>query len=704
VIIRYTFIRYEDPDGTPSVGSGYFVNGRAVLTADHVASGAMHRVVFAGQELPIERTLRSGTGEVELAVLILKDNIAPFEQVRYAELYRGGGATITDVWAVGYPRMNKDDRGRASLEVKGDIVPALGTHPAVIGGPDGEWLTLVGTAAFLEPQIPEDLTDTEERKPWGGMSGAVAIKDGMVVGVIRSPIAAMGPHALAVTPITALRWLPEGTRQQFCEALGLKDIDALPVLGGDDVPVQALVPATSVASAEPVAGPSQPTFSSEVQDRYRLALVEADLPVPDLWNEVELSKLRHAHQAARQARDETADLLESLCLAVRALPVLERVGGRTIAVKKARHVYRRHVGRWPDSGTLEGMLILAASASIAERHRAESDSPNALARFMLGVAGQRAASAFAEDPSGLGTATIASPELRYLVDWLTGPVVRQQEEDVVEYLRTKVGGQSWALIELAAEDSSQRTRPSGVIVDIIPERGPVVTHRVPVTARPDAPQPEEGVCDALREAVSMLPENGVIIDLCLPRRWLDAGVEHWDVVQVGDRYESMSRHFHPRLRWAMHRHDHYLRSRLEKMIKAVDWSAAPEQIPSSVIGDPVSLKAWLADRDKAGIRHPPYITAVSPAREGDDPMGTLLWEGYGLAVWFSAAAKEDVCERAASVAADMKAPERRHDLPEILAVELGEHRPAIIWSDPEGRAGFPLPDSRGGGTLRGGGT
>ena len=54
----------------------------------------------------------------------------------------------------------------------------------------------------------------QDGSPWGGMSGAVVIKDGMVVGVIRSPRSPKGPQALAVTPLTALKGLPEGRRQR----------------------------------------------------------------------------------------------------------------------------------------------------------------------------------------------------------------------------------------------------------------------------------------------------------------------------------------------------------------------------------------------------------------------------------------------------------------------------------------------------------
>jgi hypothetical protein len=675
-----------------------------------VATGGRHRIVFDGQEIPVGEVLRSGTDAVDLAVLILKDDVARFEQVRFAQLYRGGGVTITGVWAVGFPRLSKDGKGRASLQVDGYIVPADGVHPMASGGLDGEWLTLVGTIAVSGPQISDDLTDPQDSSSWGGMSGAGVIKDGMVIGVIRSPSSRNGPQALAVTPLTALKGLPDKRRHQFCEVLGLDDIDTLPALGGSEMPSPPADLAVSVTPPKPLAGVPQLAFSADVRDRYSAALSEAGLTVPDPWDIVQLTKLRQAHHAACQARDATADLLEALCLALQSLPLLDQVGGRTISVKKLRHLYRRYVGRWANAATLESMLIEAASASIAERHNAEADPgnqaepANALARFMLGVAGYWEASTLALDAPGLGAAATGAASLRRLIDWLTGPVVRQHEEDVADYLRTQVGGRSWALIELDAEESSLRTRPTGIIIDLISEGGSVVTHRVPVTAGPEATDPEEGVLKALREAVGMLPEDRVVIDLCVPRHWLDAGLEHWDVVQVANRYESMTQNYSPRLRWAMHRHDRKLRARLEKRLSAVDWSAAPDQIPSWVTGDAGSLQDWLDDRDQEGIRNRPYITGISPVGEGHDPLGILLWEGYGLAVWFSATAKEDVCARAASISAGMKALERRHDLPETLAARLKRHRPVIIWSDPEGRAGFPLPDSRGGGTLRGGGT
>jgi hypothetical protein len=486
-------------------------------------------------------------------------------------------------------------------------------------------------------------------------------------------------------------------------------------------------------------------FSADVRDRYGPALAAAGLPAPGQWDEAAMDELRHACQAAFRLPDEarqaaTTDLIEALAMAVRALPLVIQMGGREISIGKLRHLYRRHVGRWPGAVSREEMLILAASASIAERRRAASDPSyepeplTALARFMLGIAGQWKADGTAMD----------DPDLRGLTDWLTGPLM-QQEEDVAQYLADRVGSRAWALVELSGRESGERTRPDAIVIDLIPERGKPETRRIPCAASEAAAGPaggaahaestpgtpdsaasgDEAVLRALREAVSMLPETDVIVDLCLPRHWLDAGVEHWDVVEAGGVYESMSRHFNPRLRWAMHRHDPKLGKRLRDRFQAVDWSAAPEAIPATVTSDPASLRAWLDDRDQAGTRHPPYFCGTSPRGTGHDPLGALLREGYGFAVWFTtrppaattaadeagaaraaaraADAADHACAQAASLAVDItEAHARRNDLPQFLAARLRAHRPAIIWSDPEGREDFPLPSPRGGGTRRGG--
>jgi hypothetical protein len=640
--------------------------------------------------LIVDGSVRSGTANVDLAVLILRDSVSALVPMPCALVDRGWGGKLTGCWAVGYPRRSRDDAGRASRQVYGFIRPADGIHAG--GRADGEWLTLVGEEASWGDALPDETAPSDgaghiRGNLWAGMSGAAVVKDDMVIGVVCRHYQAKGPESLTVTPLTALKLLPDDKQEQFREVLGLGYLDDLPMLARSGAwakqETQAM-PGRLARHTDPVA------FSADIRDRYQGVIEAAGLPVPDLWDEASLGDLRRMHVG----HDATADSLEALCLGIQALPVLGAIGGRYIGIRKLQYLYRRHVGRWPDTTSREDMLVRAAAASIAERRRATEPgySPErltALARFMLGVTGLWKA------PSAV---SLNDPSLHGLAEWLTGPLT-QQREDAEQYLADVNSGRIWALIELEAEESVERSRPTAIIIDLIPERGQPETRRILCDASPDATV-EEIAKSALRESIAGLPDGDVLIDLCLPRRWLDAAVERWDVVQVGGRYESMSRHYSPRLRWAMHRHDHKLRSRLVKRLRGVDWAAEPEALPPTVTSDPERFQGWLDDRDEDGTRVPPFVSGVEPTSGNHDPLGTLLWEGYGFAVWFGPDAAAATCVNATWLAEGVAAPERRDELPTVLAAKLRAHRPIIVWNDPEGRADFQLPNPRGG-TRRG---
>jgi Trypsin len=688
VDIRYVLIRYEVEDAT-YVGSGFLVSDRAVLTADHVATGTGHRVVYEGREFPVDESVRSGTKDVDLAVLSLRDSVSALDPMPFALVDRGRGGKLTECWAVGYPKRSKDSKGRVSRQVNGFIRPADGVHAS--GRADGAWLTLVGEEASWSDALPGEISsgdsgDIGTGNPWGGMSGAAVIKNNMIIGVVCRHYQDKGSETLTITPLTALKLLPGDRQERFREALGLGHLDDLPTVTEDGAqlkPEHLVAPAPGAHHTEPVA------FSPDIRDRYQEMIEAAGLPVPDRWDEAALLHLCHTHRG----HDATAVALEALCLGIQALPLFTEIGGTDIAMKTLRHLYHWHVGRWPDARTSHGMLVEAASATIREWRAFDSGySPErltVLARFMLAVAGRRKAAALV---------SLDDPGLRPLVDWLRGPLT-QQSEDVEDYLAKVCDGRTWALIELVAEESAERTQPTGVVVDLISERGERQTSRIPcVTAQ--GVTAEESVKDALRQAIAGLPDDGVLVDLCLPRHWLDAGVERWEVVEVGGRYENIGKHYDFRLRWAMHRHEVKLRNRQVKRFRAVDWAAQPEAIPQSVTSDPEQLRDWLGRRDVKGVRLPPYLSAVQPASGEHDPLRTLLWEGYGLAVWFGPDAEAGACASAVCLAEGVAAAERLEELPAMLAAELRDDRPVIIWNDPEGRADFKLPDPRGG-TRRG---
>jgi len=83
---RVALIRYRAPDGTECVGSGLLVNDQLVLTADHVADGSAHKVEIRGQSYDVSSILRSGSSEVDLAILRLEAQIPDVTPLRCARI------------------------------------------------------------------------------------------------------------------------------------------------------------------------------------------------------------------------------------------------------------------------------------------------------------------------------------------------------------------------------------------------------------------------------------------------------------------------------------------------------------------------------------------------------------------------------------------------------------------------------------------
>ena len=686
---RYALIRYRS-GGIWRVGSGLIVRDGVVLTGDHVARGTGHVVEFAEGKARVKSIIRSGTDEVDLAVLRLAEPVSGVDRLRCARVDRTRPSKVDGCVAVGFPLWRKDAKKRVSVQVEGYVRTADDLR-TLAGGLDGQLLTLIGDRVPDQPDLPDGpVDDYGHDQPWGGMSGSVVLARGLVLGVIRSHSVRKGAHTLTVTPLTAINLLPAAKYQEFSAALGFADISEFTLLEGDSTMVApAAIPAPAAQGA---------TFSSRVSERYAPDIIAAGLEVPDSWSLPALEALYFKSAGRAAAPDVTTallrarDVLEALNQAVRALPVLAAFGGSIISARKLEHLYLRHVGCRPDAVTLEDMLISAALAGIADRRRpraqgTQQEALSPLAKFLLGIVGHWTAPGVSLDLA----------ELRDLADYLVG-TLGHQREDADRYLAKGVRRQSWALIELDCTKTGESV--SGIVVDVVSERGDVESQRFPCAA-----SSREGVELALRDAVNWLPEGDVYVDLCLPERWLGAGLEYWDTVEVAGWYEPMSRHFKPRLRWTMHRHHPKVRDRLAARFCHVDWLADPEDIPADVAGDPVGFAAWLEARDRPGTKYPPCFTGAgaTSATGGGDPLGGLLKEGYGFITWFCAGTPDTARHEVVRVAAGVAEETRKEELPDLLAEALRTYRPAIIWSNPDGRADFELPPSRPVGTLRKGG-
>lgn len=702
---RVALVEYTAANGRKAAGTGYIVTSNAVLTADHVASGGGHKLTCNGMDLPVQEIVRSGSPDVDLAVFILQEEVPGLVPLSCARLDRSNPDHVDGCVTVGYPDWQKDNLGRKTAQVVGSIWTLHGVRPTA--KPDGESLMLRGD--WVPPgalEFPDEDSWLQPENSWRGMSGAAVLARGQVIGVVRSWFRRDGTRWLTVTPITALNLLPPEKYQEFGALLRLTG-EGPALLPGHGVDAWRPDSGRAGRGAVPVPGPN-PAFPDHVREQFSGGLRAGGLAVPEVWDYPALDQLRRECERLALAVElvpdtlrQADDIVQSLCGAALALPVLNSVKPKYAGLDKLRHLYERHVGGWPpeDVRTVEGMLVYAASAGISEA-RSGPAKPGALhlplgplARFMLGVAGLFRAP---------DTATLDDPELAGLVDWLTG-TLGLQREDAATYLATRVRMRSWALIELAPETGG-REWPHRIVVDVVHENGDWVS------ANFDCDPPSEATFVAeLRRAVDSLPAGDVFVDLCLPRPWLDAGVvEHLPVVDFGEWLEpeslSESEKYELRLRWALPRNLPRLMDRMMDRFAGTDWQADPAGIPADVIADKKRLQDWLKELEYAkqdGQPYPPFFTGIASGVQGHDPLGELLKQGYGFAVWFGADADPAVVLRAEAAranlrdsmaaVADQPAHARRDHIPRLLSRKLRRLQPTIIWNDPTGREGFPIP-------------
>jgi hypothetical protein len=710
VTIRYVLIRYRDSANAARVGSGYIVRGSTVLTANHVADGTGHQVECDGGVLGIDpaKTVLSGTNEVDLGVLQLTGKPLQLGQTSFARVGRDA-MIISDCMAVGFPRWTADEESRQyrTKQIEGFIRTADRVSMNHDGGVDGQLLrlTISWQPGDQQVPVPDGQLDAQPTSPWGGMSGAVVTAPGQsVIGVIHSHNYARDRDVLTVTPLLALARLPEPKQREFYQALGILNLNVLPMVNGRH-PASLLDDAVVDEPGRRPA-PRARVFSGEVQDRWQERLASLSLQVPSHWDYASLERLyRDCEERVRQQGTDpdlrrARDTAKALWLAAAAYPLASRFVGDDIGITKLQYLYDRHVQRPPDCATLDGMLIDAAGVGIRERYEAVNgpgqpgdEAVTALARFMLGIAshwkaGQKPGVAVDLDLTGLKT-------------WIKEHL-DVNGSDVEKYL-TAIRRRFWALIEFETLDlgtkiwgSADREMPTAIIIETVSDAGKVKKKRFPCQ-----PASEADVGELLRDYFKWLPDGDFVVDLVMPRDWLDAHVEYWDLLDVAGSPESLSKAHAPHLRWVKHRRNGELASRLERRFARIGWMGDPENIPPDVTSDQALLEAWLDDRNHRGVPDPPYFIGSSHGARDCDPLGLLLREGYGFLVWFTADAAFPIPEAAVCVAGVSPSAWRRKDnLYHTLAANVWQHKPIIIWSEPGRREDFDMPPTKSRGPRR----
>jgi hypothetical protein len=254
----------KDPDW--SVGSGYLIGGRLVLTAAHnVGAGECLVRMVNGREHPAVVRRRGEEIRLDLAVLELTGKDAPDfgEGVRYAVVSQEHAELLKGCTGLGFPRFKEDTTrprprprsGKALRNIEqldGEIPTAAGALASL--------LTFRVTARPREHPLP---SGGEEfgGSPWQGVSGTVvfARDEGFgerVVGVVTEHHLAEGGSALTLVPIGAIGVpgvLPAGERRAWWDLLGVPDpaaLPELPALSSRRRPQRPAPPRGAVARAE----------------------------------------------------------------------------------------------------------------------------------------------------------------------------------------------------------------------------------------------------------------------------------------------------------------------------------------------------------------------------------------------------------------------------------------------------------------------
>lgn len=230
----------ENPRWT--VGSGYLVGPRRVLTAAHnvnyrLAPGTDEQLLIRrvdGREYAARVTHVGAQGGPDLAIVEVTDPGFESEDntpVEFARVDRSSLKQLLDCWVVGFPRFKEKQRDKPRRGI--DTEPALSLPPRLRDS--AHLLGHVPPAAnlvsgLLELHVTASPATSEgdqlARSPWAGMSGAVVFSGDhtpLAIGVVTEHHQPEGPAALTLVPITALESLDAEEGARWWHELGVAE-------------------------------------------------------------------------------------------------------------------------------------------------------------------------------------------------------------------------------------------------------------------------------------------------------------------------------------------------------------------------------------------------------------------------------------------------------------------------------------------------
>lgn len=215
LVVEVLHNRGDDNYPDWSVGSGFFVGTRFVLTALHNVDGPSQVLVrvHGTEEHTAAVCLQGDKDLVDLAVLEVSDVAVDVPALRYGAVDRSVPAMVKRCWAVGFPRFKERARDPKPLRLSAQVDGEIPTSENL----DQPLLTL--QVRRSPRSLPGSAVHESE---WAGISGAAVFSGGnIIVGVITEHHLSEGESALTVVPITAIDLLPEAEATKWWELLGV---------------------------------------------------------------------------------------------------------------------------------------------------------------------------------------------------------------------------------------------------------------------------------------------------------------------------------------------------------------------------------------------------------------------------------------------------------------------------------------------------
>ncbi|MGW7647137.1 trypsin-like peptidase domain-containing protein [Streptomyces bobili] len=289
-------------DGREQFGSGFLVEGRRVLTAEHCTrdkktAAAPHRL----------RVVRASDGAaamvddvvaapgLDVAVLHLTD--APGEAdvpaLVFARVARTHSGVLRDCAAIGFPLFQRDPdhSARHHAELHGTIYQTE-EHET------GRLLMREPLLTHLEPPDAGQDGQGEPTDPvWGGLSGALVFHAGQAIGVIVEHHPRQGPSAVQMVAFDTLHKHAETDRdaRQVADTLQLPPVEQLAVAAAEPVrPILGLV--------DVIDGTTNDLPRVADLDPYRLGTTSSDYGTRDTYGEHDPYVPRIAQEADTRLR------------------------------------------------------------------------------------------------------------------------------------------------------------------------------------------------------------------------------------------------------------------------------------------------------------------------------------------------------------------------------------------------------------------